>query len=169
MYYPYFRGKQYDLITIRENAELLAKANFVPLIEPVKEMLNGLIRAIDAVLAANGLVTLIVNPKNGDHVDNAASIQRLLNNELKDKSNVLAGILLTETMTLDTIKKLSTSIQGHEIVFIHAGYTEGRLFSEYLETNSIACRHVFFEDYCGKLYRKHFSGSKLVRVLIRDG
>ena len=61
MYYPYFRGKQYDLITICENAELLAKANFVPLIEPVKEMLNGLIRAIDAVLAANGLVTCAVS------------------------------------------------------------------------------------------------------------
>lgn len=169
MYYPYFRGKQYDLITIRENADLLAESNFVPIIEPVKEALNGLTRAIDAVLAANGFVTLIINPQNGDHVDNTASIQQLFNNELKDKANVLAGIMLTESIKLDEIKNLSTSIQGHEIVFIHAGFTEGRLLGEYLETNSITCRHVFIEDYCGKLYRKHFSGSKMVRVLIRDG
>lgn len=169
MYYPYFRGKQYDLITIRENADLLAGSNFVPIIEPVKEALNGLTRAIDAVLTANGVVTLIINPQNGDHVDNSTSIQQLFNSDLKDKSNVLVGILLTETMKLDEIKVLSESIQGHEIVFIHAGFTEGRLLGEHLETNSISCRHVFFEDYCGKLYRKHFSGSKMIRVLVRDG
>lgn len=168
MYYPYFRGKQYDLITVRENADLLAGSNFVPIIEPVKEALNGLTRAIDAVLAANGFVTLVVNPQNGDHVDKVSIVQ-MFNNELKGKSNVLAGILLTEIMTLDEIKNLSVSIQGHEIVLIHAGFTEGRLLGEYLESNSITCRHVFFEDYCGKLYRKHFSSSKMVRVLVRDG
>lgn len=31
MYYPYFRGKQYELITIRENAELIARNNIVPI------------------------------------------------------------------------------------------------------------------------------------------
>ena len=30
MYYPYFRGKQYELITIRETSKLLAEKNFVP-------------------------------------------------------------------------------------------------------------------------------------------
>jgi len=35
MYYPYFRGKQYDLITIRENAERMSRANIFPIIEPV--------------------------------------------------------------------------------------------------------------------------------------
>ena len=37
MYHPYFRGKQFELITIREMAPLLAKSNFVPIIEPVRE------------------------------------------------------------------------------------------------------------------------------------
>jgi len=169
MYYPYFRGKQYDLITVRENADLLAESNFVPIIEPVKEALTGLTRAIDAVLTANGSVTLILNPQNGDHVDNSASIQQLFNNDLKDKPNILAGILLTETMKLDQIKSMSASIQGHEIVFIHAGFTEGRLLGEFLDSNHASCRHVFFEEYCGKLYRKHFSNPKVRRVLIRDG
>jgi hypothetical protein len=42
MYHPYFRGKQFELITIRETAELMAGAGFVPIIEPVKEALKGL-------------------------------------------------------------------------------------------------------------------------------
>ncbi|MBS1982831.1 MAG: sce7725 family protein, partial [Bdellovibrionales bacterium] len=44
VYHPYFRGKQYELITIRENASVLAASKFVPIIEPVKEALNGLER-----------------------------------------------------------------------------------------------------------------------------
>jgi hypothetical protein len=41
MYHPYFRGKQYELITVRETAPVLAASNFVPIIEPVKEALGG--------------------------------------------------------------------------------------------------------------------------------
>ena len=46
MYHPYFRGKQFELITIRETADLMARANFVPIIEPVKEALKGLERCL---------------------------------------------------------------------------------------------------------------------------
>ena len=66
MYRPYFRGKQYELITIRETADLLAKANFVPIIEPVKETLSGLTRALKAICDANGKVIVVVNPFHGD-------------------------------------------------------------------------------------------------------
>ena len=33
MYYPYFRGKQFELIAIRESATLLADSSFVPIVE----------------------------------------------------------------------------------------------------------------------------------------
>ena len=49
MYYPYFRGKQNELIAIRELSQLIAESNFVPIIEPVKEQLSGLIRALDSL------------------------------------------------------------------------------------------------------------------------
>ena len=32
MYFPYFRGKQYELIAIRETAALLQELGFVPII-----------------------------------------------------------------------------------------------------------------------------------------
>ena len=49
MYHPYFRGKQFELITIRETAETLAKSGFVPIIEPVKEAFGGLQRTLKSV------------------------------------------------------------------------------------------------------------------------
>ncbi|WP_368752668.1 sce7725 family protein [Klebsiella pneumoniae] len=49
MYYPYFRGKQFELIAIRETAETMARAGFIPIIEPVKETLNGLEKTLKAI------------------------------------------------------------------------------------------------------------------------
>lgn len=38
MYYPYLRGKQYELIAVRELIEKkLISKNVVPIIEPIKE------------------------------------------------------------------------------------------------------------------------------------
>lgn len=67
MYFPYFRGKQYELIAIRERAGLFAETGFVPIIEPVKESLSGLRRAVDAIDEAAAEAILIVNPGYGDH------------------------------------------------------------------------------------------------------
>jgi hypothetical protein len=70
MYYPYFRGKQFELIAIRETAALMAASGFVPIIEPVREAMNGLRRALEAICEANGSAILVVNPDNGDHAGN---------------------------------------------------------------------------------------------------
>jgi len=42
MYYPYLRGKQFELLLLRENADLLAKNNIHPIIEPVKSDFKAL-------------------------------------------------------------------------------------------------------------------------------
>ena len=55
MYYPYFRGKQYELITIRETSKLLAEKNFVPVIEPVRESLGSLKKTLSAVCEVGAL------------------------------------------------------------------------------------------------------------------
>ncbi len=87
MYHPYFRGKQYELITIRENAKLLHQVNFIPIVEPVKEVLNGLERTLVAVGEVGGSAIVIVNPHHGEHVDDGDSIVSLLNSESIKKIN----------------------------------------------------------------------------------
>ena len=78
MYRPYFRGKQFELITIRESAGLLARSGFVPIIEPVKESLNGLARALSAICEAGGQAIVIVNPLHGDHAGGGSGISRAM-------------------------------------------------------------------------------------------
>ena len=37
MYYPYFRGKLYELVLLREQASFLANNHIHPIIEPVRD------------------------------------------------------------------------------------------------------------------------------------
>lgn len=167
MYHPYFRGKQFELITVRETAKVMAQAGFVPIIEPVKETLNGLDRALTAVCDAGGSVIVIVNPYHGDHADDGAGISDLLKRKYLGKNGVNAGILLKETMSRRDAMACHAAHQGHSPVFVHAGFTEGKGLAEDLADDLAATEHVFFERHCGTLYRRHYRGAR--RILLRDG
>lgn len=113
IYYPYCRGKQFELIAIRESANLLARSNFEPIIEPVKESLSGLDRALKSVIEADGRATVIVNPYHGDHSEDGVNIQALLNTQFADNADsIAAGILLKKDMTTEDALKLHETYPG---------------------------------------------------------
>ena len=167
MYHPYFRGKQFELITIRENAALLARKNFVPIIEPVRESLGGLERALKAVCAAGGKAVVVVNPYHGDHSENGATISVLLKQCFPDNESIRAGILLKTDMSKVEALECYKQHKDFAPTFVHAGFTEAKALSEALGAQLYQTRNVFFEANCNKLYRKHFQGSQ--RILLRDG
>jgi len=167
MYHPYFRGKQFELITIRETAPLLAGAGFVPIIEPVRESLSGLERTLATVVDAGGKAVIVVNPHCGDHIDDGQLISNLVNDKFKGQDNIIAGLFLSEQATADEVLAHLEVHADNEIALIHAGFTNARQLSEKLGAKANAMCHIFFEENCGKLYRKHFMSDK--RVLLRDG
>ena len=168
MYHPYFRGKQFELITIRDMAQLMASSGFVPIIEPVRETLKGLKRALSDICKAEGKAIIIVNPFHGDHAEDGASITELLNKEFSGSSNIMAGILLRNSMNIDDALNYYELHKAHSPTLIHAGFTEAKALAEKLGDNLADTSHIFFEEHCGKLYRKHFKSTKK-RVLLRDG
>ncbi len=167
MYYPYFRGKQFDLLTIREMAPLLSKAGFCPIIEPVRDVLGGLNKALNAVVEAKGRAIMIVNPHHGDLAGAGEPLSGMLKDEFLQMKGISAGILLKHEMSptdaLECYKKHSL----HSPVFIHAGFGEPKALADKLGATTKEANHVFVEDHCGKLYVRHFKGTH--RVLLRDG
>ncbi len=145
----------------------MANAQFVPIIEPVKEALNGLDRTLKAICDANGKAIVIVNPDYGDHASDGTDISKLLQDNFGDKKTISAGVLLKESMSADIAYQYYETHKDHSPVFIHAGFTEPKVLADKLQRAQIAAPHVFVEKYCGKLYWRHFKGSQ--RVLIRDG
>lgn len=167
MYHPYFRGKQFELIAIRETAELMAQAGFVPIIEPVKEALGGLERTLKAICDAHGRAIVIINPYHGDHQEDGANITNLLQAGYVGNEAISAGILLRSDIDLaDAIAKFEAH-SDHNPTFIHAGFTAAKGLAEYLGEGLAASRNVFLEDHANTLYRRHFDSSS--RVLVRDG
>jgi len=167
MYYPYFRGKQFELITIREVAHLLAESKFVPIIEPVKEVLGGVDRTLKAICEASGKAIVIINPDYGDHAHKGEDISSLLKNNFFAEPGISAGILLNDQTSVEHAIAHYEQHEAHQPVFIHAGYMEHKELAERLGENLTKTTHVFIERYCGKLYRKYFRGS--TRILLRDG
>lgn len=167
MYFPYFRGKQFELITIREMAPLLAEKNFVPVIEPVREALGGLKKTLSAVCAADGRAIVIVNPYHGDHQEDGTSITSLLQEGFIGTDNIAAGILLRSDMTIDNVMACYNDHAGHRPVLVHAGFTAPKALAAELESGIAHLTNVFVEDHAKLLYRKHFDQSR--RILVRDG
>ncbi|MGS2724836.1 sce7725 family protein [Porticoccus sp. GXU_MW_L64] len=167
MYHPYFRGKQYELITIRESVETLKKAGFVPIIEPVKEALGGLQKTLVAIQNADAEAVVIVNPYHGDHSNNGNNILALMQNEFVSYSGISPGILLTEELTVDDVVSIYSQFQEQNVTFIHAGFSEARLLVGSIGNSVSTIRHIFHDESCGKLYQKHFR--KAERILLRDG
>lgn len=167
MYHPYFRGKQFELITIREMAELMARAGFVPIIEPVKEALKGLEKTLQTICGADGRAIVIVNPYYGDHQEDGASITNLLQTRYNGNDAISAGILLLSDMTLAQATATYEAHKDHNPTFVHAGFTSQKALAEYLGGDLPASQHVFIERHANTLYRKHFNGG--TRILVHDG
>lgn len=166
-YYPYFRGKQYELITIRENAPLLKQAGFVPIIEPVKESLTGLANSLKSIVQVAGKAIVIINPDIGDHSYNSESIASLLQGEFNSYNEIYFGIYLTEKHKFEFAKSIYEQCSGKSIAFIHSGFSEAKQLADLPGVIDSNVQHIFQENYCGKLYQKHFNHAK--KVLLRDG
>jgi hypothetical protein len=167
MYHPYLRGKQFELLCIREMAPILKEAGFRPIIEPVRDVLGGLNRALDAVVGVDGRAIVIVNPYLGDLADSGAPLSELLKEKFLDLPGISAGILLKNDMTTADALKCYQDHASHSPVLIHAGFAEAKSLAESLGKQTKEQCHVFVEQNCGKLYQKHFAGGH--RVLLRDG
>lgn len=81
MYFPILKGKQNELIALRELSEVIDSRYIKPVIEPVRENIAPLKRTIKK-LAENGIVPLVVvNPSLGDYLGGEVSIVQYLEAE----------------------------------------------------------------------------------------
>lgn len=167
MYHPYFRGKQYELITIRESAPLLQTAGFVPIIEPVKQSLGALQKTLSVVREVGGKAVVIANPFHGDHSADGESIGELLADHCADYPDIAVGVLLKESTGLDDVIACCDAHASHRIALIHAGFANAKELVGALGARIADMHHLFFDGMSGKLYQKHFTDG--TRVLLRDG
>ena len=95
MYYPYLRGKQFELILLRDNANFIARNNIYPIIEPVKNDFKALIRAVKILDEKRVKYTLIINPQAGQEpVKYLKILKELIDDSFRDFQNLSIGYIL---------------------------------------------------------------------------
>lgn len=83
MYYPILRGKQFELIALRELAAHIRPDAIRPVIEPVRGNLAPLIKTLEA-LSESGIVPLvIINPTVGEFSSSSSGIFDLIKTNAK--------------------------------------------------------------------------------------
>jgi len=95
MYYPYLRGKQFELIALREFASDNTDYKVVPIIEPVKSPFNSMILAINTMKERGLKFAIILNPQIGDIKGNTALIEQSLANVLADNNSWYPALIVT--------------------------------------------------------------------------
>lgn len=171
MYYPYYRGKQYELIAIREQAQLLAEREFTPIIEPVKEQLNGLIRTLDGLRDVNGRVILVSNPQHGHFSRRNAELMELIQRRYGDWEDLIVGVLLSPRTDLAEFNDLLDQIGNREVGLIHNGFTAGRELVGCIGGKPNISTSVFVDSShvdLDVLYQSLFDGQQR-KIIVRDG
>lgn len=66
-YFPYLRGKQFELIALRDMCSFYKRQDIIsPIIEPVKQVNSTLVKTIDCLIQNNVNFNIILNPKCGE-------------------------------------------------------------------------------------------------------
>ena len=167
MYYPFFRGKQYDLLAIKESASVIKTAGFRPIIEPVKESFSSLTRCLQSLDSEDAEAILIVNPRYGDHKGNWQQLADYFATELAEFNYTFPGILLLEDSSIEEVSDLIDHYGKENLFFVHSGFSKAKALTEWLSESDIEATHIFVEDFSVKTYRRYFKD--FTRVLVRDG
>lgn len=124
MYFPYLRGKQYELLALKERAGLLSSGGvIVPVIEPVKEPDGGLDRCLNSLRESAVEVVVIANPQVGplSGPGIATSISNYVQQHHKVQWNI--GLLIDESTDVrDLLTQFRTELPaGSDLTLIHRG------------------------------------------------
>lgn len=99
MYFPYLRGRQFELIALRELVEKgVLSSRITPIIEPVK-LSSTLVKTIEAYGENSKQLAIITNPKVGSFSSDAREeknqkLKESLSASLKENNNILYMYLL---------------------------------------------------------------------------
>jgi hypothetical protein len=122
MYYPYLRGRQFELIALREFAGCRGKNNnVIPIIEPVKKTFNSLKIALPLLVDANVKFALVLNPQVGE-ITEISQIIDGLGDCLAGQNTWIPAFIVSNNY--DSIHNLIIETGYEEVMIICTGETD---------------------------------------------
>lgn len=158
MYFPYLRGKQFELIALREITGILAQypSKISPIIEPVKD--SSTFKNILLDLKSNNVnFNIIINPQVGDLINSVKGILSMLHSYLSGYTNYQIAIILNEnTKHKKLIEYIKDSqIDAGGISLIHNDIVEdiAKIIIEYEKVFPVVNNIIDFSKTSRRYYR----------------
>ena len=170
MYYPYFRGKQFELVLLREMAHLIASNPINPIIEFVRDNFSSVQRVLGNLVDAEAKFTVIINPLFGELVGEQDRILGFIEDVVpQDYENMSLGYIVNHNTDIQHLRETIRGGDRSNYAIIHYGHVDSGIVST--ETNGAenVRTHIFIENYTSRLYRRHFQVDGVRRGLIQDG
>lgn len=114
MYYPFLRGKQHELFSLRDlNDSGLLNENILPIIEPVKYS-QQLVNTLNNLLNSNRHVIVVLNPQVGtfldDLIENEDQFEMML--EIMSHPYAIVGYHLNSEIALEELPRIAERCGG---------------------------------------------------------
>jgi hypothetical protein len=163
MYFPYLRGRQFELIALREFAiQSEGDQKVIPIIEPVRKTFNSLKIALTKFEVSDFAFALILNPQVGE-IESINEIFDALSDELKAVSWIPSFIVQ------NNIKEIEEYIEQNnfsDVMLICSNNTDTSS-SEFLDfALGEDVKYIVFEE--NKSLRRRLKGTDKNVILLSD-
>lgn len=176
MYFPYFRGKQYELVAIRNQAKFFKDGGkMIPIIEPVRSNISPLKKAIDVLIKEEARFVLVFNPQVGlldrkhpefSEAEYKQFKSEVIEGQLSGYDKYYLGYIVTPNTDLKDMSNFLAKYNAQDMVFIHqSSYSDSGKLAERINSSGRVKMNIF-EEKTSRSYRKLFGD--IPRVIVED-
>ncbi len=150
MYFPYLRGKQFELIALRELSVFMSskRDKLSPVIEPVKNS-STLKSTLKELAEKNINFNFIINPRVGSFKNSYVELLEILKENLSDYANFQLSIIVDKTTQQGITDLLeftnSIDINHNGYTLIHISEIEKNSIDELNSNLDIKYNIIYFE------------------------
>lgn len=166
MYYPYLRGKQFELIALRELSEIMAEKpqRISPIIEPVKN--SSTLKSTVGKLKNKGInFNIILNPSVGDMKGLTDDIINAISSEIGDYTNFQLGIIINSQMFFPDVNKLIQNISfkfsGFSLIHVGINKNISDIINKLEEKAPVTNNVIYFKQTSRRYYRNFPSHTRI--------
>lgn len=168
MYFPYLRGKQYELISLRELSEQMSETGVIhPVIEPVKETTSTLRITCEHLKETEIPFTLILNPAVGDLKGLHDEIIYFINTEIGDYRQLHLGVIINSNTDFNTLNHSLVALENqYPFTIVHTSqYPDTDNLSQFYNDKTVSY-NLFRDPNLVRRYRRIVNQS--TKVILSD-
>ena len=166
MYFPYLRGKQFELIALRELSNTVDKSKISPVIEPVKDS-STLKTTLTKLFESEINFNFIINPEYGDLVGDTGRILNILKSDFETQDSYQISVIV-DNQPIEYFIQLHQDIIDIEIAYNGISLIHNNVRSDlqdildiFNNDDTIVFNIVSFEKTNRRYYRRLPTGTRV--------